>query len=328
MRYMFTMMNNARLSVGARGPGPRPSGPTSRRSQYAQERQQGRRPAAPRPASTSSIIEHPDVRRMLLTMKALHRGHAGARSTCNAAAPSTSPSTTPTPTCAQRGPGAGRRCSRRSRRRGGTDLGVEVTSLAIQVHGGMGYIEETGRRPALPRRPHRRRSTRAPTASRPSTSSAASCRCAGGAVVRRPADATIAALDAELGRGRRRAGRRSARTSPRPLAVADRHDRRGSCEHGVADRATRWPGRRPYLRMFGLRRRRLAAGPAGARRQAPDLDAGGGFDAEFLRGQDRHRPLLRRPAAARRSAACSAPVTAGSADLYAIEPRSTWPADG
>ena len=47
MRYMFTMMNNARLSVGLEGLAPRPSGPTSRRSPYAQERRQGRAIGAP-----------------------------------------------------------------------------------------------------------------------------------------------------------------------------------------------------------------------------------------------------------------------------------------
>ena len=47
-----------------------------------------------------------------------------------------------------------------------TDLANEVTSLGVQVHGGMGFIEETGRGAAHARRPHPRRSTRAPTASR------------------------------------------------------------------------------------------------------------------------------------------------------------------
>ncbi len=58
-----------------------------------------------------------------------------------------------------------------------TDIGIEVASLGVQVHGGMGFIEETGAARILPRRAHRRRSTKAPTASRRSTSSPASCRC-------------------------------------------------------------------------------------------------------------------------------------------------------
>ena len=68
MRYMFTMMNNARLSVGLEG-----LALAERAYQdalrYAQERRQGRAVGAP-PGEPSPIIEHPDVRRMLLTMKA------------------------------------------------------------------------------------------------------------------------------------------------------------------------------------------------------------------------------------------------------------------
>src|ERR1022692_571649 len=68
MRYMFTMMNNARLSVGVQGLA------IAERSyqdalRYAQERRQGRVTGAPA-GESSPIIEHPDVRRNLLTMKA------------------------------------------------------------------------------------------------------------------------------------------------------------------------------------------------------------------------------------------------------------------
>ena len=68
MRYMFTMMNSARLSVGVQG-----LSIAERAYQdalrYAQERRQGRAVGAP-PGEQSPIVEHPDVRRMLLTMKA------------------------------------------------------------------------------------------------------------------------------------------------------------------------------------------------------------------------------------------------------------------
>src|SRR3546814_13198875 len=67
MRYMFTMMNNARLSVGLEG-----LSLAERAYQmavdYAKERKQGRAPGAPA-GEQSAIVDHPDVRRMLLTMR-------------------------------------------------------------------------------------------------------------------------------------------------------------------------------------------------------------------------------------------------------------------
>ena len=68
MRYMFTMMNNARLSVGLSGLalGERAY---QQAVAYAHERRQGRAPGAPA-GETSPIVDHPDVRRMLLTMRA------------------------------------------------------------------------------------------------------------------------------------------------------------------------------------------------------------------------------------------------------------------
>ncbi|HUS62640.1 MAG TPA: acyl-CoA dehydrogenase family protein, partial [Acidimicrobiales bacterium] len=68
MRYMFTMMNNARLSVGLEGLalGERA---LQQAATFARERHQGRAPGTA-PGTSSAIIEHPDVRRMLLTMRA------------------------------------------------------------------------------------------------------------------------------------------------------------------------------------------------------------------------------------------------------------------
>ena len=68
MRYMFTMMNNARLSVGVEGLalGERAY---QQAVAYARERRQGRAPGAPG-GESSPIVDHPDVRRMLLTMRA------------------------------------------------------------------------------------------------------------------------------------------------------------------------------------------------------------------------------------------------------------------
>ena len=130
MRAMFTMMNNARLNVGLQGVGIAERA-TQRAVAYALERKQGRRGGQP-----AAIAEHPDVRRMLLRMRALttaaralvyyafgeaDRGQAG-----DAEAKARADVLTPLA------------------KAWGTDIGVEVASLGVQVHGGMGYIEETG----------------------------------------------------------------------------------------------------------------------------------------------------------------------------------------
>ena len=139
MRYMFTMMNNARLSVGCRACRS-PSGPTRRRSPTPRSgARAGRR--ARRQGETSPIVDHPDVRRMLLTMRAQIEAMRGlayinAESIDLAARH---------PDEAER-TGAGELADLLTPITKGwcTDLGVELTSLGIQVHGGMGYIEETG----------------------------------------------------------------------------------------------------------------------------------------------------------------------------------------
>jgi len=125
MRAMFTMMNNARLNVGLQGVqvGERA---TQAAVAYAMDRVQGGR----------AIIEHPDVRRMLMRMKALtqaaraliyaaagfvdraHAGVEGAKARLDLLTPLA--------------------------KAYGTDVGVEIASLGVQVHGGMGFVEETG----------------------------------------------------------------------------------------------------------------------------------------------------------------------------------------
>jgi alkylation response protein AidB-like acyl-CoA dehydrogenase len=139
MRYMFTMMNNARLSVGVEG-----LAVAERAYQdavtYARERHQGRSPGAPA-GYTSPIIEHPDVRRMLLTMKALTEA---MRAMIYVQAEGLD--------LAAHHPDPDIREYRQHQvdlltpviKAWCTDMGVEVTSLAIQVFGGMGYIEESG----------------------------------------------------------------------------------------------------------------------------------------------------------------------------------------
>ena len=135
MRCMFTVMNNARLAVGHQG-----LGVAERAFQqalaYARERVQGQRDGRPVP-----IIEHPDVRRMLLSMRAQI---AAMRALCYWTAAWLDRS--------ERHPDAGERGRAADRvalltpmvKAWCTDLAVEIASLGIQVHGGMGFIEETG----------------------------------------------------------------------------------------------------------------------------------------------------------------------------------------
>src|ERR671911_388144 len=139
MRYMFKMMNNARLSVGIEGLslGERAY---QQAVAYAAERRQGRAPGAAA-GESSPIIDHPDVRRMLLTMRAYIEA---LRCLAYLNAESLD--------LAKAHPDQAVRTKRQEladlltpiTKAWGTDLGVELTSLAVQVHGGMGYIEETG----------------------------------------------------------------------------------------------------------------------------------------------------------------------------------------
>ena len=130
IRAMFTMMNNARLNVGLQGVQVAERA-TQRAIAYARERIQGYRGG-----ERAAIVEHPDVRRMLFRMKAqtqaaralvyyafgqLDRARAG-----DAEANARLELLTPLA------------------KAHATDLGNEVASLGVQVHGGMGYIEETG----------------------------------------------------------------------------------------------------------------------------------------------------------------------------------------
>jgi hypothetical protein len=139
MRYMFTMMNSARLSVGVQG-----LALAERAFQmavaYAKERRQGRAPGAPA-GEQSLIVDHPDVRRMLLTQKASIEALRGIVY-ANAAAIDRSTRHTDEATRAASDELAD--ILTPVSKGWGTDLGVELTSMAIQVFGGMGYIEETG----------------------------------------------------------------------------------------------------------------------------------------------------------------------------------------
>jgi alkylation response protein AidB-like acyl-CoA dehydrogenase len=139
MQCMFTMMNQARLGVGLEG-----VGVADRAYQqalaYAQERKQGK--AVGRNGDGSdAIIVHPDVKRMLLQMRAMT---AAARSICYATAVALD--------VAVRAKDAAVRSEAAARgalltpiaKAFSTDIGNEVAYLGVQVHGGMGFIEETG----------------------------------------------------------------------------------------------------------------------------------------------------------------------------------------
>lgn len=148
---MFTMMNNARLAVGMQGVAACEAA-TQKALAYAHERRQGRAPGVgrpeggperrsqPRPETMSPIAAHPDIARTLLTMKVLTQG---SRAICYACAHAID--------MAHRieGDEAAHWADRAAlltpiAKSFATDAGVEVASLGIQVHGGMGYIEETG----------------------------------------------------------------------------------------------------------------------------------------------------------------------------------------
>ena len=78
LEYMFVMMNLARFGVGMQGVGIAERA-YQRAATYARERVQGRVAGAAKDAAAIGIIGHPDVRRMLMTMRAQHRGGACAR---------------------------------------------------------------------------------------------------------------------------------------------------------------------------------------------------------------------------------------------------------
>ena len=136
---MFTMMNNARLGVGLQGVALAEAA-TQKAIEFANERKQGRAKGFPG-EGMSPIVQHPDVRRMLMTMKsstmaarvicymtaeAIDRSHRGADDEVRKQAGERASLLTPVAKAFA------------------TDIGNEVTSLGVQVHGGMGFIEETG----------------------------------------------------------------------------------------------------------------------------------------------------------------------------------------
>ncbi len=136
MAAMFTMMNNARLGVGIQGLS-QAEAAYQKALDYAGERKQG---AVPIENGTGTIADHADVRRNLMTMKTLTMG---ARAICLDTALSLDLAR------ALEGPEAEKHAARAAfltpiAKAFGTDIGCMVSEIGVQVHGGMGYIEETG----------------------------------------------------------------------------------------------------------------------------------------------------------------------------------------
>jgi alkylation response protein AidB-like acyl-CoA dehydrogenase len=137
---MFTMMNNARLNVALQG-----VAIAERAYQqalaFAQERRQGTAVDAPKGSAMSPIIVHPDIRRMLMDMRAKTQG---SRAICYLVAEALDR--------AQRETDPDRRKAASERaalltpvaKAYSTDIGIDVASTGVQVHGGMGFVEETG----------------------------------------------------------------------------------------------------------------------------------------------------------------------------------------
>jgi hypothetical protein len=139
MSCMFTMMNRARLAVGLQGVGIAECA-TQKALSYARERRQGRAPGMDA-SQSASIIAHPDVRRMLLTMRALTQA---ARAICYATALAIDRSERESDDAKRKAAHAQASLLTPVAKAFSTDIANEVASLGIQVHGGMGFIEETG----------------------------------------------------------------------------------------------------------------------------------------------------------------------------------------
>jgi len=139
MACMFTMMNRARLAVGLQGVGIAECA-TQQALAYARDRRQGRVPGM-KSAESAPIIAHPDVRRMLLTMRALTQA---ARAICYSTAMAIDRGERGSDDNARQAAQAQASLLTPLAKAFSTDIGNEVASLGVQVHGGMGYIEETG----------------------------------------------------------------------------------------------------------------------------------------------------------------------------------------
>ena len=271
MRYMFTMMNNARLSVGVEG-----LSIAERAYQqavaYAHERRQGRAPGA---GGESAIVEHADVRRMLLTMKAHIEAIRGI-AYLNAEAIDLARAT-PTTRCGRR-PTSWPTSSRRSPRGGAPTSASRSRRSPCRSTAAWA----TSRRPASPSTTATsasRRSTRAPTGSRRWTSSGASSAFA--AARRSPSSSTASPRTADQASAA--GGELAAVGTGLADGVAVLRDATAWLHANTpADANNAFAGATPYLRLTGivtgawvLTRAAIAA----AELRAGDRD---GFSVEFL----------------------------------------------
>jgi hypothetical protein len=135
---MFTMMNNARLAIGLEGVGVAEAA-FQKALAFANERRQGKA-SGWSGDGMAPIVHHPDVQRMLLTMQALTRIARSISYSCAHAIDMARVSEGSEKTHWQERANLLTPVAKAF----STDIGSEVTSLGIQVHGGMGYIEETG----------------------------------------------------------------------------------------------------------------------------------------------------------------------------------------
>ena len=158
LNVMFIMMNAARLAVGMQGVAIAERA-TQRAVAYAQERRQGKSFRAPSDAHTASgalrapsptnaatgemspIIEHADVRRNLMTMKAMTQA---ARAICLVTARELDIAHAATDKAVAKAAADRAALLTPVAKAFSTDIGVEVASIGVQVHGGMGFIEDTG----------------------------------------------------------------------------------------------------------------------------------------------------------------------------------------
>jgi len=139
LMYMFTMMNQARHAVGVEGYGIAERAYQQALS-YAKDRKQGQTLLGTS-EDDQGIVNHPDVRRILMTMRSSIEAMRGLALECAAAFDIADK---------HADEDVRKRCQRRGElltplvKGWSTELGVELCSLGVQVHGGMGFIEETG----------------------------------------------------------------------------------------------------------------------------------------------------------------------------------------
>ncbi len=302
MRNMFTMMNNARLSVGLEG-----MAIAERAYQqaldYAAERIQGTAVGA-EPGTASPIIDHPDVRRMLMTQRAwidamryLIYENAASIDRAGSGGPEAEAAQEWTDLLIPLSKGL---C---------TDVGCELTSLAVQIHGGMGYVEETGVAQ------HFRDARIAPIYEGTNGIQAADLvgrklPMRGGAVIMESLDAfdrraKLLGADPEL--------ERFGQTLETAVA-ATRRATEWLLQRGREHPADLLAGSTPYLRMLGtvVCGGLVAKAALAAREQNDDPD--GFYRAKVVSAKFFGEQIL--PAAT----ALEAAVTAGSDDLFALTP--------